>query len=81
LAAFWFRHGDERFAGPHADRLGQVHPASRTHGRQRQQAQPLSRPRVDLEDRDTSPGLDAFQMEAGDDPVVAEPEGELPFRG
>ena len=54
----------------------QVHPAALAHGRRRQQAQPLAGAGVDLEDRHPPPGLDAFQVEAGDDPVVGEAEGE-----
>ncbi len=46
------------------------------HGRRRQQAQPLAGAGVDLEDRHPPPGLDALQVEAGDDPVVGEAEGE-----
>ena len=43
----------------------------------RQQAQALAGAGVDPVDFHLPPGLDAFQMEAGDDPVVGEAEGEL----
>ena len=71
------RHRNERLAGPHDDRLREVHPAAFANGRRRQQAQPLAGAGVDLEDRHPPPGLDALQVEPGDDPVVGEAEGEV----
>ena len=62
-SACLFRHGDERFAGPNDNRRLQVHPTSVAHGAGRQQTQSLSGAEVDLEDRDTPPGLDALQVE------------------
>ncbi len=40
---------------------------------------PKSRARngIESKDRDAPPGLDAFEMESGNDPVVSETEGEL----
>src|SRR5260370_37739022 len=73
-----FRYGDERFPGPHGDRLRQVHPAAVTYGCRRQQAQPLAGARVDLEDAHLLSDLHAFQMEAGNDPVGGEAECEAP---
>lgn len=69
-----FRHRNERLAGPHDNRLQEVYPAALAHGDGRQQAQPLVAAGVDLEDRDTPPGLDNFQAVAGDDPVASESE-------
>src|SRR5262249_9941848 len=74
--AFSFGNGDKRFAGPHDDRLREVHPAALAYGSGRQQAQTLAAAGVDLEDLDPPPGLDAFQMKAGNEPVVGESEGE-----
>jgi hypothetical protein len=47
-----------------------VHPTACTHRRRPQKNQPLAGAGVDLEDRDTSPDLSAFQMESGNDPVI-----------
>src|SRR5437763_11205052 len=71
------RHRNERLPGPHDDRFGEVHPAALAHGGGRQQAQALAGAGVDLEDRDTPPGLDALQVEAGDGAVLGEPEREM----
>ena len=71
------RRRDEPLTGPHDDRLGQVHPAAVADRRRGDQAQPLAGCGVELEDRDLPPGLDAFEVEAGDDPVVGEAEGEV----
>ena len=67
---------DERIPCLDDDRFRQVHPATFAHGRRRQQAKSLVGAGVDLEDRDTSPGLDALQVEARDDPGLGEPESE-----
>jgi hypothetical protein len=45
--------------------------------RRRQHSQPLAVVRVDLEDRYPPSGLDALQMEARNDPVFSEAEGEV----
>ena len=60
-----FRHGDERLAGPHDERLREVHPAALAHGRRRQQTQALAGSGFDLEDFHPPPRLDALQVEAG----------------
>ncbi len=65
VAARFDRHGDRPLAGPHDDRLREVHPAAFVHGGRRQQTQALASARVDLEDRATPPGLDSFQVESG----------------
>jgi hypothetical protein len=73
----WTRHRYERIAGPHHDRLRNVHPATFTHGRRRHYSQPLAGARVNLEDFYLPPGLDAFEVKARNDPVVGEAEGEV----
>ena len=55
--------GDEHFAGPHDNRLRQVHSAIMA--RRRQQAHLVACAGVHLEHRDTPPDLDAFNVEAG----------------
>ena len=73
------RHGNEGISGPNDDRLRKVHPAAAAHGCRPQQYQPFAGFSVDLEHRDSATSLNAIEMEAGNDPVVAEAEGELRF--
>jgi hypothetical protein len=51
--------------------LVQVHPAAFTNYGRRQKAQALACHGVDLEHGDLQPNLDAFEMESGNDPIVA----------
>jgi hypothetical protein len=75
-SAHWLLHRNERLAGPHDDRFREVHLAALANGGGRQQAQALAGAGVDPEDFYPPPGLDAFQVEARDDPVVRKSEGE-----
>jgi hypothetical protein len=70
-------HDDEGFAGPHDNRLGQVHPTAFANGRRHQQPEALAGAGVDLEYRDTPHGLNAFEVKARNDPVIGETEGEV----
>src|SRR5207249_2925436 len=73
---FYVQHGDESFPGTHDYWLGEVYPAAFSYGCGRHQAQPLASAGVGLEYRYPLTGLDAFEMEAWDDPVVCKTESE-----
>jgi hypothetical protein len=75
LVAFW--HSDERFTGPHNDRLKQVHPSTLAHGRRRQQAEAVAGAWVNLEDGHMPTNLDAFQVETWNNSVVRKTKREM----
>jgi hypothetical protein len=73
----WDRHRNERLTGPHDNRLTEVHPTALSNCGGRQQTEALAGGGVNLVDLHQPPGFHSLQVEAWDDPVVGEAEGEV----
>jgi hypothetical protein len=72
-----FNDSNEPCPCPHDDWLSQFHPAALANSRYRHEAKPIAGSGVHLVDLHLSPRLNAFQVEARNDPIVSELEGEV----